>query len=260
MKWLLNLMVTTFLFFPGKNFYALPKDFGLSEEEVFLTTQDGVRLHGWFFAIPESPATLLFFHGNAGNISGRLFKAKGWIERGVSVFLIDYRGYGRSDGKIKKGIDLLEDAKAALVWLEKEKRIPSGRIILYGESIGSYPAIALAGEKKFSGLVLEAPFTTLLDLAGIHYNWVPEILLKDFPMKNEDAISRAKAPVFILHGDQDEICPVKFGERLYELAPSPKELYVVQGGRHNDLPEVAQTAYFDYPCRFLARENNFQGG
>ncbi len=250
-------MVTSFLFFPEKNFYEFPKDYGLVEEAVFLATADGLRLHGWFFEASPSRATLLFFHGNAGNISGRLAKAKGWIERGVSVFLIDYRGYGQSEGNIEKGADLLEDARGSLAWLEKEKRVPSERIILYGESVGSYPAIALATEKKFAGLVLEAPFTTLLALARVHYGWVPEMLLRDFPMKNEDAISEVKTPVFILHGDQDEVSPVKFGERLYELAPSPKELYVVQGGHHNDLPEVAETAYFEYPYRFLARENGF---
>lgn len=257
MKWLLNLMATSFLFFPEKDFYSLPRDYGLAEKDIFLTTQEGIRLHGWFFEALSPQATLLFFHGNAGNISGRLFKAKGWVEQGISVFLMDYRGYGKSEGKIEKAIDLLEDARTALGWLEKEKGIPSERIILYGESIGSYPAITLAGEKKFSGLVLEAPFTTLLELARIHYSWVPEMLLKDFPLKNEEAIPRVKAPVFILHGDQDEVSPVKFGERLYELAPSPKEFYVVQGGHHNDLPEVAQRAYFEYPYRFLARENGF---
>lgn len=258
MKWLLNLMVTSFLFFPEKNFYEFPKDYGLAEEEVFLTTADSLRLHGWFFPASEPQATLLFFHGNAGNISGRLFKAKGWVERGISVFLIDYRGYGKSEGKIEKGIDLLADARGALEWLEKEKGTPPERIILYGESIGSYPAITLAGEKRFAGLVLEAPFTTLLELARVHYGWIPEVLLKNFPMKNEDAIPKVKAPVFILHGDQDEVAPVKFGERLYELAPSPKEFYVVRGGRHNDLPEVAQASYFEYPYRFMARENGFK--
>lgn len=257
MKWLVNLMVTSFLFFPEKNFYELPRDYGLSPEEITVTTQDGLRLHGWFFNASQSKAVLLFFHGNAGNISGRLFKAKGWLDRGVSVFLVDYRGYGKSEGKIEKGADLIEDAESALRWLEEKRKIPSEKIILYGESIGSYPAITLAGEKKFSGLVLEAPFTTLSELAKTHYGWIPDFFLKDFPMKNQDAIPQIKAPVFILHGDRDEICPHRMGERLYELAPSPKEFYVVQGGQHNDLPEVAQEAYFEYPYRFLLRENDW---
>lgn len=258
MKWLFNLMVTSLLFFPEKDFYALPKDYGLSEEEVFFTTQDSVKLHGWFFSAPQSKAVLLFFHGNAGNISGRLHKAKGWVERGISVFLVDYRGYGKSEGSIKEGEDLLEDARSALKWLEEKKGASSQEIILYGESVGSYPAIALAREKKFAGLVLEAPFTNVLELARKHYSWVPDFLLKDFLMRNEDAIPQVQAPVFILHGDQDEICPVEFGGRLYELAPSPKEFYVVQGGHHNDLPDVARDHYFEYPFRFISEENHYE--
>lgn len=258
MRWLLNLMLSSFIFFPEKSFYALPREYGLSEENIFFSTQDGLRLHGWFLQASPSKATLLFFHGNAGNISGRLSKAKGWVERGISVFLVDYRGYGRSEGRIKKGGDLLEDARGALRWLEEERKIPPEKIILYGESIGSYPAIALAQERKFSGLVLEAPFTSFFELAKRHYGWLPEFLLKDFQMKNQDLLPSVRAPVFILHGDRDEICPRQMGERLYELAPSPKEFYVVQGGGHNDLPEVAAAPYFDYPYRFLAKENGFE--
>ena len=258
MKWLLNLMISSLIFFPEKEFYADPRDLGLTGETVSITTRDGVRLSGWYLGAPDSKATLLFFHGNAGNISGRLDKAKGWVERGVSVFLVDYRGYGKSEGKITKPEDLLEDAHAALAWLEEERNIPAERIILYGESIGSFPATRLAREKHFVGLVLEAPFTTLLELARVHYAWVPEFLLKGFAMNNEEAISGAKAPVFILHGRQDEICPVAMGERLYELAPAPKEFFGVPGGSHNDLPEAAQAAYFDNPFSFLARENGFR--
>ena len=263
MKWFFNLMIGALLFFPEKDFYALPRDFGLFEQEIFLTTRDGVRLHGWFFEAPTNVGatrrvapTLLFFHGNAGNISGRLSKIKGWFDQGFSVFLVDYRSYGKSGGKIKKGADLLEDAEAALRWLEEERKTPSERIVLYGESLGSYAAIHLAGKKKFAGLVLEAPFTSLLELARKHYGaWIPEMMLQDFPLKNEDKIREVKAPVFVLHGDQDEICPVEMGGRLYGLAPAPKEYYVVQGGRHNDLPEVAGNAYVTNPIQFILREN-----
>ncbi len=251
-------MVASLIFFPDKHYSALPRDYGLAAEDVFLTTADGVRLHGWFFESPECRGkaclapTLLFFHGNAGNISLRIFKAKEWLERGVSVFLLDYRSYGKSEGKIQKGADLLEDARAALVWLEGGKRIPAERVILYGESIGAYPAIQLAREKKFAGLVLEAAFTTLLDLARANYGgWVPEFLLKEFQMENDEAIREVQAPVFFLHGERDTICPLEQGKRLYELAPSPKELFVIPGGDHNDLPQVAGEEFYERPYRFL---------
>ena len=257
MKWLLNLMLNSFLFFPEKDFYEFPQNYGLVAEEVSLVTPGGFRLHGWFFKGSSTKPILLFFHGNAGNISGRLLKAKGWVERGVSVFLVDYRGYGKSEGKIQKGADLLADAETALRWLEENKKVSSNQIILYGESIGSYPATSLAREKKFAGLVLEAPFTTLNELAKKHYGGVPDSALGDFQMNNDAAIPKAQAPVFVLHGDQDEICPKEMGERLYELAPSPKEFYVVQEGAHNNLLQVAGSRYFDYPYEFLARENKF---
>ena len=250
-------MVSAFLFFPEKDFYELPQTYGLAAEEVSVATEDGVRLHGWFFKGSPSKPTLLFFHGNAGNISGRLFKAKGWVERGISVFLVDYRGYGKSEGKIQKAKDLLEDARAALRWLEESKKLTSQQIILYGESVGSYPATALAAERKFAGLVLEAPFTNLTELAKKHYGWVPDFALDGFRMDNDQAISKVQAPVFILHGDQDEICPKPMGERLYQSAPSPKEFYVILGGSHNDLPQQAGDRYFDYPYEFLAKENQF---
>lgn len=254
----MNLVISALLFFPEKDFYALPQDFGLSPEEVFVTTQDNCRLHGWFFKANPAKAALLFLHGNAGNISGRLSKAKGWVNRGVSVLLVDYRGYGRSGGKIEKGLDLVEDAHSALRWLEEGERVPAEKIILYGESIGSYPATQLAAEKKFAGLILEAPFTTLPELARRHYGWMPAaIFLKDFQMRNQDVIRYVKAPVFILHGERDEICPREMGERLYELAPSPKEIYVVPRGTHNDLPETAGESYFEYPHRFLFPEDGF---
>lgn len=254
MKWLVRLMVTSFLFFPEKDFYELPQDYGLEAQDVSIVTPDKVRLHGWFFEAREAKTALLFLHGNAGNISGRLFKAQGWVERGVSVLLLDYRGYGKSEGAIKKGSDLVNDARSALQWLQESKQIPPSQIILYGESIGSYPAIELAKEEKFRGLILEAAFSSLSELAKKHYSWAPEFLLKDFQMNNLDGIQAVKAPVFMMHGELDEICPKEMGEELYELAPPPKEFYAVQGAQHNDLPLVAGSNFFEYPYRFLTKE------
>lgn len=248
-------MITSLLFFPEKSYYELPKDHGLQEQNVSIPVPGGIKLQGWFFKAPAPPATLLFLHGNAGNISGRLSKAKGWVERGASVLLMDYRGYGKSEGAIARGSDLIEDARAALDWLERDQKIPPEKIILYGESIGSYPAIVLAGEKKFAGLILEAPLSSLRELAKKHYGGVPDFVLKDFEMENEENIPDVKAPLFIFHGNLDDICPVEMGRALYRAAPSPKELYVVQGGQHNDLPNVAGENFFDYPWRFITKEN-----
>ncbi|HNV86522.1 MAG TPA: alpha/beta hydrolase [Candidatus Omnitrophota bacterium] len=251
LKWILNLMITSMIFFPEKKFDAAPQEFGLQAETVECLTQDAVKLHGWFFEAPGSEATLLFFHGNAGNISHRLYKTKGWLDRKISVFLIDYRGYGKSEGKIEKEADLYRDAEAALKWLREIKKIRPEDIILYGESIGSAPAIELARREPFRGIVLEAPFTSLGELAKAHYSWVPESWLSEFRLDNFSKIREIRSPLLIIQGDEDEICPFAMGEKLFGEAPGRKEFFRVAGGHHNDLPEIAGEAYYDVPARFL---------
>ena len=151
---LINAMIASMIFFPVKEFSARPMDFGLSAEDVWCETRDDIRIHGWFIKAEGSNLCLLLFHGNADNISIRLPKAKAWIDRGISVLLVDYRGYGKSQGTIKKGDDLYEDARAALEWLKREKNYASSNIILYGESIGSVPAIGLATQEPFKAVIL----------------------------------------------------------------------------------------------------------
>jgi hypothetical protein len=246
-------MIASMLFFPSREFAYQPADFGLQFEEVWCETQDHVRLHGWFLKA-ENNATdlcLLFFHGNAGNISIRLSKAREWINRGVSVFLIDYRGFGRSAGKMHSGNDIYLDAQAAYRWLNVEKTYKPAQIILYGESVGSVPAIELATRESVKGLVLEAAFTSLKEVAKIHYGFAPDFLLQNFQFPNEEKISKIKCSAFIIHGTADEIIPFSMGERLFKAAPGPKEFLPVSGGHHNDLEETGGRAFFDQPFHFL---------
>ena len=212
-----------------------------------------MKLHGWFFEAPESKACLLFFHGNADNISSRLPKAKAWIDRGVSVFLLDYRGYGKSKGDIKEGDDLIKDADAALKWLKETKAYSASQLTLYGESIGAVPAIELSNKEKFKAIILEAPFTSLKELAKHHYGMAPDFMLKDFLMDNEAKISKVKSPVFVLHGAEDEIVPFAMGKRLFEKAPEPKEFLEIRGARHNDISVVGGSDFFDKPFQFATR-------
>lgn len=250
---LLKLMIASMIFFPEKTFYEKPADYGLIAEEVALQTEDGVSLHGWYLPAPENKATLLFFHGNAGNISGRLFKADGWVRRGYSVFLIDYRGYGQSEGRIQHQDDVIRDADAAFNWLQQEKKVPLSKIILYGESLGTYPAIRLGGENSVAAVILEAPFTSFVDLGKLHYPVVPSALIRDFAFPNEDFIQTLKAPLFILHGMEDEICPYSMAGELFEKAPLPKEFFSIADGMHNDLPYKAGDDYWNRPASFLEK-------
>lgn len=242
-------MIASMIFFPVKDFSLTPAQFGLVAIDVFIKTQDGLKLHGWFFPVKDSKLCLLLFHGNADNISIRLPKAKAWIDRGVSVFLLDYRGYGKSQGQIKSANDLVKDAKAALAWL-KTKNHASSQIILYGESIGSVPAIELAANEKFKTIILEAPFTSLADMAKLIYGMAPGFMLRDFEMNNEEKIPRLKTPVLILQGTDDEVVPFSMGQRLFKKAPEPKGFFEIKNGHHNDLAETAGEAYYTKPYDF----------
>jgi len=252
-RWLVNLMIATMIFFPEKTLYEKPADYGLVSEDVFIEAGAGTRLHGWFLPAPEARGTVLFFHGNAGNISGRLFKAEGWIKRGFSVFLVDYRSYGRSTGKIHDQKDVLADARASLEWLMREKKVPLSRLVLYGESLGTHPAIRLAVDYPAAALVLEAPFTSFVALGKKHYPFVPGTLIAGFSFPNDEYMDAIKTPVFILHGTRDEICPYEMAGELFEKAPSPKEFFTVTDGAHNDLPVKAGEDYWDKPVEFAVK-------
>ncbi len=256
-QWFVNMVIATFIFFPAKEFDLKPMDLGLEHEEVSLMTEDGVQLHGWWLpstTAKEARFTMLFFHGNAGNISHRLSEARGWVKRGVSILLFDYRGYGKSGGSIRKESDLYLDAKAAFAWLQTEKHRNSSDVILYGESVGAVPAIQLAAENRFKTVILEAPFTSLREMAKIHYGFAPGFLLRDFEMPNAQRIQKLKSPVFILHGTADEIVPLSMGRKLFELAPKPKELFEVPGAGHNDLSLSAGEAFYERPLGFAAAQ------
>lgn len=252
-------MITSMLFFPEKEILESPSDYGLSAQDVSPVTADGVRLHGWYFEASQAQAVLLFLHGNAGNISGRLHKVKGWLDRRVSVLLLDYRGYGRSQGQIHKGEDILLDAKSGYDWLIRERCWAEKKIIVFGESLGSHPAIWLASAFETAGLVLEAPFTSFTNLAAIHYPALPQFLvdglLKEFRFDNLNLISKVKAPVFVLHGTVDATCPFSMGQKLFEKAVEPKCFFEVMGAGHNNVLESAGTAYWNAPYEFLIKRS-----
>ena len=260
-------MINSMIFFPEKQHYEKPADYGYVYEDVALLTQDQVKLHGWYLhalgsdsssaGLREEEGVILFFHGNAGNISNRLSKVKGWIEKRYSVLLIDYRSYGQSEGKIESQEDILYDAEAALKWLLEVKKIDSKKIVFYGESLGSFPAVTLATKYSAKALILEAPFTSFVELAKIHYSFLPQPmlagLLKHFEFSNLRLMDQLKCPLFILHGTRDEICPYAMSEKLFEKVLQPKSHFTIENGAHNDLPMVAGADYWDQPGQFLEK-------
>lgn len=231
-----------FIFFPDKELKETPAHWGLTFEEVRFQASDGVKLHGWF--VPgKGDATWIWFHGNAGNISHRLERLMllhGHL--GVSFFLFDYRGYGRSAGSPGEE-GLYADGRAAYAWL-KEK-VPPGRIFLFGRSLGAAVMVKLAAEgAEARGLILESPFESLLAMGKAVFPFLPVGWLIPQSFDIAALLPAARLPVFILHGDRDEVVPFAQGERLYRLAPPPKRFFRIRGAGHNNTYIVGGPGYW----------------
>ncbi len=224
-------------------------------ENVVFNTTDGVALNGWFLEHPRRRACVLYFHGNGENIAHL-----GWLLDSLSdrlqasVFVFDYRGYGRSGGKpSEKGV--LTDAHAAHAWLRERTNLQSDEIILMGRSLGGALAVDLAAEQGAQGLVLENTFTSIPDVAASHYPWAPVHWLMKTQMRSVDKIPRYPGPLLQTHGDADRVVPFALGERLFEAAPGPKQFIHVRSGRHNDPPSREYETALEQFVRNLTAKN-----
>ena len=216
-------------------------------EELNLVTTDGVRISAWYWPGKQLD-NVLMFHGNAGHRGHRLDWARGFHELGFGVFLLDYRGYGGSDGSpTEQGLFL--DAQAALGWLSRKP----GRVIYLGESLGSGPAIELAVAHPPAAIILHAPLTSAVDVGQAAYPFLPvRLLLKD-RYENDRKISRITSPVLIIHGERDSVIPFRLGRKLFETATAPKEWLAVPEADHNNLAEVGGLVYWKTIQSFLEK-------
>jgi uncharacterized protein len=228
------------IYFPDRQ-VPDPRALGLADvEEARFSAEDGVRLHGWYApartaagATPRDLAVLVS-HGNAGNVLHRAYLLGHLATAGLHVLVYDYRGYGASDDVAPSEPGLYADGRAALAWLRERTGLPASRIVLYGESLGAAVAVELAASAPYA-LVLEAPFTSLSDVAAIHYPWLPTSLLLSDRYDSADKIGARMAPLLVVHGARDGIVPVAQGRTLSERAGGPATLVVVEGAGHNDL-------------------------
>ena len=232
-----------FIFFPDRELQANPADLDLTFEEVLIPASDGVMLHGWFVPGPGE-ITWLWLHGNAGNISHRLENLHLIHHRlGVNVLLIDYRGYGHSQGQpSEKGT--YRDAEGAFEYLQSRPDIDPSKILVFGRSLGCAVAVELATHCALYGLILESPFTSLADMAK---RALPLPGVTVFVRKKYDSLSKigcVSIPLLVLHGDQDDTIPLEMGERLFEAANQPKTFYAINGAGHNDTYIVGGKSYF----------------
>ena len=241
-----------FIYFPQSHFDFSPEEFRLQYKEVFFSTEDGKRLHGWFFPAEKHSPVILHFHGNAGNISHRLDLVQPFLRKELSVFLVDYRGFGKSSGRPSE-TGLYQDGLAAWSYLVETERIAPERIVLHGHSIGAAVAIEVALQKKVGSLVIESAFTSTKEMAKTMTLFA--LLSPMFPShyNNLEKIPRVSAPKLIVHGQRDEIVPFAMGLRLFEAAPDPKFFYPVKDAGHNDVFIVGGEKYFEVFAEFARK-------
>lgn len=234
------------VFFPSRAIDDDPMDLGLAFEDVWFISGDGSKLHGWF--IPgSSELTVLWLHGNAGNISDRLHILGEFSKHlGVSGFIFDYRGYGNSQGRpTEKG--LYSDTRSAFRWLTEEKGVDAGSVIIYGHSLGSAPSVelALGAGAGAAGVVLESPLTSAGDMARMLYGGLPVDLFLSLKLDVIGLVGKVNMPVMVIHGEDDMTIPFDMGKRVYEAASDPKTFLPVTGGDHSDCYIVAGEAYWE---------------
>lgn len=222
------------LFFPTADLHTTPADVGLPYDDVSLMSHSN-KIHGWYLPGPDT-RVVLWMHGNAGNIADRVGMAAVMNRKlGVSSFLVDYRGYGRSEGRpTERG--LYEDAEAAFMWLTEKKGIDPSSIILYGHSLGSAVIVdlALGTGKEAGGLVLESPFTCARDMARLIYGGLPVDWLMSLKLDNAGRIQGVTVPVLVIHGVEDGTIPFAMGKKVFDSAPEPKTFLPVVGADHSD--------------------------
>lgn len=234
---------------PGRTLTMTPTDVGMDHQDIAIETSDGVTLHGWY--IPgRSAQVLLFFHGNAGNISHRLDSIRQFLSLGLSVLIIDYRGYGQSEGRTtERGV--YRDAEAAWRYLTEERDIAADNIVIFGRSMGASVASQLATQHQPLALIVESSFTSVPDIAQDLYPWLPVRWLSRLSHATRDHVRDVRCPVLIIHSRDDEIIPFRHGEEIFAAANEPRNLLAIRG-THNDAFLQDQSAYIGGLQTFLS--------
>jgi pimeloyl-ACP methyl ester carboxylesterase len=238
------------VYYPEKTLVADPSLIRLDFDDVSFRTQDGLILSGWFIPCERSRGVILFCHGNAGNISHRLESINIFHNLDLDVFIFDYRGYGKSEGKPSEEGTYL-DAEAAWQYLVNERQVSPGNIIIFGRSLGGAIAAWLAKNYESGALILESTFTSAYDFAVRVYPFVPVRLLVRFQYNTTDYLYQINCPVLIIHSRDDELMPFEHGMRLFEVANEPKKFLEIHGS-HNEGYLTSGKLYEDGLNTFIA--------
>jgi len=226
------------IFYPGKLARDYRFNLGQNGEEVFLKTKDGEEINALFYS-GDKEDVILYFHGNAGDLSGWQLVADDFTNVGYNILLIDYRGYGKSTGTITED-GFYEDAETAYQFLIKNKGFQPEHIIIYGRSIGTGVAVELASKHKTKGLILESPYISLTKLASQKMPLLLPSLFLKYRFDNMGKINSVKSPVLFVHGENDTLIPVSHTHKLYEHFSGKKKKIIIEEGTHNDLSEFPE--------------------
>jgi fermentation-respiration switch protein FrsA (DUF1100 family) len=257
---MMALFERSLIFFPTRypigswDVEAVARGSGCEIEECYFTTDDSVRLHGWWVRRSEESRDdplLLFFHGNAGNLSDRADLVLELANRlPAQVFVVGYRGYGRSEGKPTED-GLFLDARAAWRFLTDDRGVPGERIVVFGKSLGGAVAVDLAMDVDAAGLIVESSFTSIPEMAARHYPFVPKFLIRT-QMNSLSKIGMVSCPKLFVHSRADEVVPYELGRKLYESASQPKAFHEVVGAGHNETWLVGGAPYIEAISGFLS--------
>ena len=249
-----------FMFVPCKPIVATPTDYGLEYESIFIPLPPDEKIHGWWIPAqsPDAPV-LLYLHGNGGNVSSNLPRVQRFHRVGFAVFLIDYRGYGLSEGRFPSEKRVYEDAETAWEYLVKERNIDPKELYVFGHSLGGAIAIELATRQpEIPGLVIEGSFTSMLDMARYkgRYGWLPIDYLLTQRFNSLEKLPLLNTAIFFLHGTEDAVVPVEMSETLYKATVGRKELWLVKTAGHNDIATIADSTYEKRIWQFLLSETS----
>jgi hypothetical protein len=254
---ILYLMQSKFTFQPTRELIYNPGDIGLEYEKVQLKTPDNLLLSAWYIPAKDAEFTILFCHGNGGNMMHRLDTLNIFYELGINCLIFDYRGYGASQGKpTEQGV--YADARTAYDWLINEKKISPENIILFGRSIGGSVSAHLANNVKVKGVILESCFTSYADIGRKFYPYMPVKLLAKYSFNTFEYVKKLKCPILVIHSRNDEIIPFELGLRLYEQAANePKEFLEIFGSHNEGFLHTGQI-YRDGLKKWLESVKNYQ--
>jgi uncharacterized protein len=246
---LLFLFQGSLVYRPVRQWITTPDQASMDYEDVYFQTSDGVKLNGWFVPAGTPKGTILIFHGNAGNISHRLDTIAIFHNLGYNVMIIDYRGYGLSEGSPGEQ-GTYRDAEAAWKYLTRKRKLDPGRIVIFGRSLGGAVAAWLAVEKHSAGLILESTITSVANRGAELYKFLPVRLLARINYDTLGRIDKLRCPLLVIHSPDDEVVPFHHGKQLFEAAKEPKRFEEISGS-HNEGFRNSGTLYTDILSEFL---------